>query len=102
MAVAGLLFIPLSSAFAATTAQWDTIAQCESTGQWSLPYGPGGSTGGLQIQDRTWDAFGGAAIAPHAYQATKTQQIAVAEKILKVQGSQAWTCAAKTGTVLTP
>jgi TP901 family phage tail tape measure protein len=69
---------------------WDAIAQLESGGRWDIPYGDADSTGGLQIQDRTWVAFGGTAIAPHAYQATKAQQIAVAEKILAAQGPNAW------------
>jgi hypothetical protein len=70
---------------------WDSVAAAESGGQWNLPGGTFDSTGGLQIRDITWAGFGGTAIAPHAYQATKAQQIAVAEKILKAQGPGAWT-----------
>ncbi|MGW6255404.1 peptidoglycan DD-metalloendopeptidase family protein [Streptomyces sp. NPDC055085] len=89
------------NANAATVAQWDRIAQCESSGQWNLPYGDADSTGGLQIQDRTWADFGGTSIAAHAYQATKQQQIMIAEKILASQGPGAWTCNAIAGSPLT-
>lgn len=77
-------------ATAATESEWDRVAQCESGGRWNLSWGHADSTGGLQIQDRTWRDFGGTAIAPHAYQATKEQQIMIAEKILAVQGPRAW------------
>ncbi|MEU2718922.1 transglycosylase family protein [Streptomyces sp. NPDC007205] len=81
------------------SATWDRIAACESgdmhtpgSGHWNLPHGDADSTGGLQIQDRTWADFGGRDIAPHAYQATKAQQIAVAARILAAQGPSAWAC----------
>jgi murein DD-endopeptidase MepM/ murein hydrolase activator NlpD len=87
------------AAQAATVNQWDRIAACESgdmnilgSARWNLPYGDGGSTGGLQIQLGTWNDFGGPQYAPQAYQATKKQQILVAEKILAVQGASAWVC----------
>lgn len=85
--------VPLTftgSANAATGAEWDRVAQCESGGRWNLSWGHADSTGGLQIQDRTWRDFGGTAIAPQAWQATKEQQIQIAEKILAVQGPRAW------------
>jgi len=94
--------VPLlaAPAHAADMAKWDCIASYESgnsdgldDGVWNLPTGDADSTGGLQIQDRTWADFGGTAIAPHAYQATKAQQIAIAEKILAAQGPGAWTTA---------
>lgn len=78
------------SANAATAAEWDKVAQCESGGLWYRSDGHADSTGGLQIQDRTWADFGGTAIAPHAYQASKEQQIRIAEKILAAQGPRAW------------
>lgn len=69
---------------------WDRIAQKESGGRWDLPYGDRDSTGGLQIRQGTWLQFGGTAYAPMPYQATKAEQIAVAEKILAGQGPEAW------------
>lgn len=89
----GSVVVPVAlagSANAATAAEWDAVAKCESGGRWNLSWGHADSTGGLQIQDRTWADFGGTAIAPHAYQATKEQQIQIAEKILAVQGPRAW------------
>lgn len=87
------------TASAASLDAWERIAACESgdqntpnSGNWSLSGGDADSTGGLQIQDRTWADYGGTAIAPHAYQASKAQQIAVAEKILAAQGPGAWVC----------
>lgn len=86
----GAAVVPATFANAATVDEWDRVAQCESGGLWNRPDGHADSTGGLQIQDRTWADFGGTAIAPHAYQATKEQQIEIAEKILAVQGPRAW------------
>lgn len=86
----GASLVSAGQANAATMAEWEKVAQCESGGRWNLSWGHADSTGGLQIQDRTWRDFGGTAIAPHAYQATKAQQIMIAEKILAVQGPRAW------------
>lgn len=74
-----------SSASAATESQWDQLASCESSGNWNAPGG-----GGLQIIPSTWAAYGGTAYAPSAEQATKAQQIAIAEKVLADQGPDAW------------
>ncbi|MFK0222879.1 peptidoglycan DD-metalloendopeptidase family protein [Streptomyces vinaceus] len=89
-------------ASAASTHAWDRVAHCESTGRWNLPHGDADSTGGLQIQKRTWDDFGGPGLTGKAfpYQATKEQQIQVAERILAKQGPGAWTCNAKVGSPL--
>ncbi|MFF2523639.1 transglycosylase family protein [Streptomyces liangshanensis] len=81
-----------TSASAATTAEWDQVAACESGGNWAINSGNGFS-GGLQFTPSTWAAYGGTAYAPNAYQASKAQQIAVAEKVLAGQGKGAWpTC----------
>lgn len=78
-----------TGASAATTAQWDEVAQCESGGNWSINTG-NGFFGGLQFTPSTWAAFGGTQYASSAHQATKAQQIAVAEKVLASQGPGAW------------
>lgn len=76
---------------------WDSIAQCESTGNWSINTGNGFS-GGLQFTPSTWAGFGGTAYAPEAWQATREQQIAVAEKVQAAQGWGAWpACTSKLG-----
>ncbi len=76
---------------------WDTIAHCESTGDWSINTG-NGFHGGLQFTPSTWNAFGGGQYAPTADQATREQQIEIAKKVQAVQGWGAWpTCSAKAG-----
>ena len=76
---------------------WDSIAQCESGGDWSINTGNGYS-GGLQFDPGTWAAHGGTQYAPDASQATREQQIAVAEKIQASQGWGAWpACTSKLG-----
>ena len=69
------------------SANWDAIAQCESGGNWQI-----NSTydGGLQFHPNTWLAYGGGRYARYAYQATREQQIAIAEKVLAGQGPGAW------------
>lgn len=66
---------------------WDAIAQCESGGRWDLD-----STydGGLQFHPDTWLGYGGGVYARYAWQATREQQIAIAEKVLAGQGPGAW------------
>ncbi|RFU87881.1 LysM peptidoglycan-binding domain-containing protein [Streptomyces triticagri] len=78
-----------TGAQAATASEWDAVAQCESGGDWSINTGNGYS-GGLQFSPSTWAAYGGTAYAPSADQASKSQQIAVAEKVLAGQGKGAW------------
>ncbi|MEV6664595.1 transglycosylase family protein [Streptomyces nigra] len=87
-AVAGPL-MAAGSASAATASEWDTVAQCESGGNWSINTG-NGYYGGLQFSASTWAAYGGTQYASTADQATKAQQIAIAEKVLASQGKGAW------------
>ncbi|MDJ0341318.1 transglycosylase family protein [Streptomyces sp. H10-C2] len=84
--------IGASSASAASVATWDAVAQCESGGNWSINTG-NGYYGGLQFSQSSWQAAGGTAYAARADLATKDQQIAVAEKLLALQGPGAWSCA---------
>ncbi|MEV7004824.1 transglycosylase family protein, partial [Streptomyces sp. NPDC093982] len=49
-----------------------------------------GYYGGLQFSASTWAAYGGTAYASTADQATKAQQIEIAEKVLAGQGKGAW------------
>ncbi|MFD8754822.1 transglycosylase family protein [Kitasatospora sp. NPDC059577] len=93
--VAGL--VTATSASAAPASSWDAVAQCESGGNWSTDTG-NGFHGGLQFSPSTWRAYGGTAYAPQASQATRAQQIAVAEKVLASQGPGAWpVCSKKAG-----
>ncbi|MCX5406800.1 LysM peptidoglycan-binding domain-containing protein [Streptomyces sp. NBC_00335] len=77
------------TASAATASEWDRVASCESGGNWSINTG-NGYYGGLQFSSSTWAAYGGKAYASQANQASKSQQIAIAEKVLKGQGKGAW------------
>ncbi len=83
-------------ASAATDSTWDSVAQCESSGNWSINTG-NGYFGGLQFSQSTWDEYGGGAYASRADLATRSQQIVIAEKTLAGQGWGAWTCAAIVG-----
>lgn len=76
---------------------WDQIAQCESGGNWAINTGNGYS-GGLQFAHSSWTGFGGREFAPMAWQASREQQIVVAERILASQGWGAWpACTRKLG-----
>ncbi|MFD9307794.1 transglycosylase family protein [Streptomyces sp. NPDC060048] len=77
------------TASAATASEWDRVASCESGGNWSINTG-NGYYGGLQFSSSTWAAYGGKTYAAQANQASKSQQIAIAEKVLKGQGKGAW------------
>lgn len=91
-AAAGLVAAPLMSgpaANAATVEQWDQVAACESGGDWQINTG-NGYQGGLQFSPETWAGHGGTQYAPSADQATKEQQIEIAENVLASQGAGAW------------
>ncbi|MEV2228740.1 transglycosylase family protein [Streptomyces phaeochromogenes] len=82
---------------AADVDTWNKVAACESTNNWQINTG-NGYYGGLQFTQSTWEAYGGRAYAARADLATKDQQIAVAEKVLKGQGPGAWpTCSVRAG-----
>src|SRR3954452_3430878 len=84
----------VGTANSAPDSAWHKLAQCESGGNWSINTG-NGCYGGLQFNLRTWRAFGGSGM-PN--QASRAQQIAVAERVLAAQGWNAWpSCSRKTG-----
>ncbi len=80
------------TASAAPDSTWDAVAQCESSGNWSINTG-NGYYGGLQFSQSTWNAYGGQQYAARADLASRAEQIAVAEKTLAGQGWGAWACA---------
>jgi resuscitation-promoting factor RpfA len=92
--------IPLLGAVNASAADgstWDHVAECESGGSWSADNGTG-YYGGLQISLEDWSKYGGLDYASTPDQASRSQQIAVAEKMLADQGTKAWrTCALLAG-----
>ncbi|RKT83547.1 Uncharacterized conserved protein YabE, contains G5 and tandem DUF348 domains [Saccharopolyspora antimicrobica] len=82
-----------------TSGVWDKLAQCEAGGNWSINTG-NGYYGGLQFNKSTWDAYGGDQYAPYPHQASREQQIAVAEKVRAARGGGygAWPgCSSKLG-----
>jgi LysM repeat protein len=92
----GLASLGTAPATAAGTV-WDRVASCESGGNWSINTG-NGYYGGLQFSSSTWRGFGGGAYASSANRATKSQQIAIARRVLATQGPGAWpTCGPRAG-----
>lgn len=93
IAAMGIVSAPVP-AHAASVATWDSLAQCESGGNWGINTGNGFS-GGLQFTPSTWAAFGGSG-SPQG--ASKAEQIRVAENVLAGQGWGAWpACSASLG-----
>jgi nucleoid-associated protein YgaU len=76
---------------------WDRVAACESGGNWSINTG-NGYYGGLQFSSSTWRGYGGGQFASRADLATKSEQITVAQRVLKGQGPGAWpVCSVRAG-----
>ena len=92
VAGAAALGLGAGTASAAPDSTWDSVAQCESSGNWSINTG-NGYYGGLQFSQSTWNAFGGQDYASRADLASKEQQIAVAENVAASRGSSPWACA---------
>lgn len=99
VAAAGIVAVGATAAIAgpanaAPDGVWDQLAQCESGGDWSINTG-NGYHGGLQFSPSTWRAFGGSGSAANA---SRSEQIAVAERVLAAQGWGAWpSCSKKLG-----
>lgn len=92
---------------------WDRLADCES-GEWDADGNPiagsarwshglgagedGTFEGGLQFHPATWDGFRTPDLPGHAGDASRAQQIAVAEQVQAAQGWGAWpVCSRKIG-----
>ncbi len=91
VAVTGMVVGAPLTAFAAPASaagahNWDGVAACESGGNWAINTG-NGFRGGLQFTDSTYAAYGGTGSANNA---TKAEQIRVAENVLAGQGVGAW------------
>ncbi|GAA5145468.1 transglycosylase family protein [Pseudonocardia eucalypti] len=89
--VAGTPFLFAGTAHAASDETWDQLAKCESGGKWSTNTGNGFS-GGLQFTASTWRANGGKG---SAHNASREEQIRVAERVLASQGWKAWPACSK-------
>ncbi|MDQ0692269.1 transglycosylase family protein [Arthrobacter sp. W4I7] len=94
ISAAGLALSATAANATTSASTWDSLAQCESGGNWATNTGNGFS-GGLQFSPGTWAAYGGAGSASDA---SREQQIAVAEQVQAAQGWGAWpSCAAQLG-----
>jgi nucleoid-associated protein YgaU len=80
-------------AFASAEPNWDAIAQCESSGNWGANTG-NGYYGGLQFKQSTWEANGGSGNPANA---SREEQIRVANNVLQSQGIGAWPVCGKKG-----
>jgi hypothetical protein len=87
------LALGTGTASADSGVNWDAVAACESGGNWSTATG-NGYYGGLQFTMGTWRANGGSG-SPH--QASKAEQIRVAENVLHSQGIRAWPVCGRRG-----
>lgn len=85
LAVLAALFGP-GTAAADSSVNWDAVAQCESGGNWSIDTG-NGYYGGLQFSPATWKANGGKGMPDNA---SREEQIRVAENVVRSQGIGAW------------
>lgn len=81
---------------------WDRMAMCETGGNWAMT----GSrySGGVGFANTTWAAYGGREFAPNAGQATRDQQIVVANRVatqgygnVAAVGYSAWGCTSHVG-----
>ncbi|MDQ3351221.1 MAG: transglycosylase family protein, partial [Actinomycetota bacterium] len=74
---------------------WDSLAQCESGGDWSINTG-NGYYGGLQFAESTWSGLGGSGLPNEN---SKEEQIRLATMLRDQSGGYgAWpSCAAQLG-----
>jgi len=77
----------------ARAAMWDSVAACESGGNWHINTG-NGYYGGLQFSASTWLAYGGGDFASRADLASREQQITVANRVYADNGLSQWGCKA--------
>ena len=84
--------VPASGAYSSPNyAMWEQIAQCESGGNWSIQSG-NGYYGGLQFLPSSWAAAGGVGSPADA---SKEEQMRIADNLLAMQGPGAWGCYGK-------
>lgn len=92
------LFLGIGTTLGATAPahaepNWDAVAACESGGNWHINTG-NGYHGGLQFTLGTWHANGGLGLPENA---SREEQIRVAEHVLHSQGIGAWPICGRRG-----
>jgi resuscitation-promoting factor RpfA len=85
-ALLGVVTIGVHDSGAASGSTWDRVAACESGGDWHISTG-NGYYGGLQFTLGTWHSNGGSGNPANA---SRSEQIRVAENVLQSQGPGAW------------
>ena len=86
--------VPHDEDFSGGGTVWDSLAQCESGGNWGINTG-NGYFGGLQFLLSTWQAYGGSGY-PH--ENSREEQIRVAENLRADAGYSPWpACSAALG-----
>ena len=75
----------------ANESMWDRIAKCESGNRWNINTG-NGYYGGLQFSLATWKSVGGPDFAAYPHQASRAEQITVANRLYAKRGLQPWGC----------
>lgn len=78
---------------AESSVNWDSVAACESGGNWAINTG-NGFYGGLQFTLGTWRSNGGVGMPNEA---SREEQIRVAENVLATQGIRAWPVCGRRG-----
>ena len=76
----------------AREAMWVRIAECESGNRWDINTG-NGYYGGLQFNLQTWRSVNGDDFAAYPHQASRAEQITVANRLYEIRGTQPWSCA---------
>jgi uncharacterized protein YabE (DUF348 family) len=76
----------------ARASMWDRIARCESGGNWQINTG-NGYYGGLQFNLASWRSNGGRDFAARPDQASRAEQITVANRYYAKAGTSPWSCA---------
>jgi len=88
---------PPAGGTAGSDSVWDALAECESGGNWAINSG-NGYYGGLQFSHGTWHGYGGGEFADYPHEATREEQIIVAERLRAARGYAPWpACRAELG-----
>lgn len=96
--LASVAAVTVTTGLAHADPNWDAIAACESGGNWAINTG-NGFYGGLQFTLSTWRANGGVGMPQNA---SRAEQIRVANNVLRTQGIGAWPVCGKRAGAPTP
>lgn len=80
----------------AYSVNWDRVAACESGGNWAI-HTANGFEGGVQFLNSTWLSVKAPDDPPHAYQASREQQMDAAERLVHRSGIGQWPVCGRRG-----